>query len=405
MKLVSKNKYSVFLFSILLVVLVTSLSNPVILLLNDIFSLRVSSFILYLILLLSVLKYFSNSKMYYNTTLLKLIPLFFVTLIISTYYTFDVFSYRKLNGLISYFYLFIFISVIGFEKISYENARLFFRIALVIIIISMYVVEIVLITELVTNNTKTTLFYVFPFQFLYFSFFSKKRLLDKVYLVFSILGTVYAFSFDFQKGAFIYIFATLFFSFWITKKKIKLSRKILLLTLIGLLLLFGYDFVWKIFSNEIFEQDFSSIISSDFDTLNSTLFRFYVYQYAFESLTSDVFHFLFGYGPGHFSTIHDGATPHSSLLYLLISFGFFGSFSFYFLVFLSLRRVFKGLSDKKYLRIKEFIIVFILSGLTYSLFNNANGLSWEEYTFATNILIFIVILLPFNLYEGNNDYR
>ena len=403
MKLVSKNKSSIFLFSILLVVLVTSLSNPVIILVNDIFSLRVSSFILYLILLLSVLKYISNSKIYYNTTLLKLIPLFFITLIISTYFTFDDFNYRKLNGLTSYFYFFIFVFIIGFEKISYENARLFFRIALVIIIISMYIVEIALITESKTSNMKTTLFYVFPFQFLYFSFFSKKRLSDKLYLLFSILVSVYAFSFDFQKSAFIYIFATLFFTYSITKKKIKLSRKILLLTLIGILLLFGYDFVWKIFSNEIFEQDFSSIISSDVDALNSTLYRFYVYQYVFESLTSDVFHFLFGYGPGHFSTIHDGATPHSSLLYLLISFGFFGFFSYYFLVFLSLRRVFKSLFNKEYSRINEFIIVFILSGLTYSLFNNANGLSWEEYTFATNILIFIVILLPFNLCEDNDD--
>lgn len=402
MQLVSKNKRSIILLVSLLIILVTSLSNPTILIFSDGFSLHLSSFILYLAFSLSLLKYISNSVMFHNATLLKFIPLFFITLILSLYFTFEDFNYRKLNGLLSYFYFFIFVFIISFEKISYEKARAFFGIALVISITSMYVIEVATIAKLRISTAQSALFYVFPLQFLYFYFFSKKHLLDKVFLLLAILATVYAFSFDFQKSAFIYIFATLFLTFWIAYKKFKLSRKILYLTLIGILVLFGYDFVWQIFSSEIFDQDYS-LISSDVDALNSSLYRFYVYQYAFNSLTSDIFHFLFGYGPGHFSSIHDGATPHSSALYFMISFGFFGFFSYYFLIFLSLRRIFRALPSEKYSRFNEFLIVFILSGLIYSLFNNANGLAWEETTFSTNILFFMAILLPFKLYEVNND--
>ena len=403
MQLVSKNKRSIFLLVILLIILVTSLSNPIIFLFSDGFSLHLSSFILYLVFSLSLLKYISNSAMFHNAALLKFIPLFFITLILSLYFTFEDFNYRKLNGLLSYFYFFIFVFIISFEKISYEKARAFFGIALIITATSMYVIEVATIAKLRTSTAQSGLFYVFPLQFLYFYFFSKNNLLDKVFLLFSILATVYAFSFDFQKSAFIYIFATLCLTFWITYKKFKLSRKILLLTLIGILVLFGYDFVWQIFSSEIFDREYSFINSSDVDALDSSLYRFYVYQYVFNSLTSDIFHFLFGYGPGHFSTIHDGATPHSSALYFLISFGFFGFFSYYFLIFLSLRRIFRALPSEKYSRFNEFLIVFILSGLIYSLFNNVNGLAWEEASFSTNILLFMAILLPFKLYEVNND--
>ena len=131
MQLVSKNKRSIFLFVILLIIIVTSLSNPVILIFSDGFSLHLSSFILYLAFSLSLLKYISNSAMFHNGTLLKFIPLFFITLILSLYFTFEDFNYRKLNGLLSYFYFFIFVFIISFEKISYEKARAFFWIALI----------------------------------------------------------------------------------------------------------------------------------------------------------------------------------------------------------------------------------------------------------------------------------
>lgn len=404
MQLVSKNKRSIFLWVILLIILVTSLSNPIIFLFSDGFSLHLSSFILYLVFSLSLLKYISNSAMFHNAALLKFIPLFFITLILSLYFTFEDFNYRKLNGLLSYFYFFIFVFIISFEKISYEKAQFFFRSALVITITSMYIIELATISSLRTSHMQSSLFYVFPLQLLYYKFFSKKNLLDKGLLLFSILVTVYAFSFDFQKSAFVYILSTLFLIFWIASKKIKLSRKILWLTLICVPVSFGYDLVLEIFSNEIFDRDYSVINSSrDVNALDSSLYRFYVYQYVFDSVTSDIFHFLFGYGPGHFSTIHDGATPHSSALYFLISFGFFGFFSYYFLIFLSLRRIFRALPSEKYSRFNEFLIVFILSGLIYSLFNNVNGLAWEETSFSTNILLFMAILLPFKLYKVNND--
>ena len=402
MQLVLKNKPSNFLLLILLIILVTSLSNPIIFLFSDGFSLHLSSFIVYLGFSLSLLKYVSNSAMFHNAALLLFIPLFFITLILSLYFTFEDFNYRKFNGLLSYLYFFIFVFIISFEKISYEKAQSFFRIALIITVASMYVIEVATIAELRSNNNKSGLFYVFPFQFLYFYFFSKNNLLDKVFLLFSILATVYAFSFDFQKSAFIYMFSTLFLTFWISYKTFKPSRKILLLSLAGIFVLFGYEFVWQIFSSEIFDRDYS-LINPDIAALDSSLYRFYVYQYAFNALTSDIFHFLFGYGPGYFSTVHDGATPHSSALYFLISFGFFGFFSYYFLIFLSLRRIFRALTFEKYSRFNGFLIVFILSGLIYSLFNNANGLAWEEATFSTNILFFTAILLPFRLYEVNND--
>ena len=402
MQLVSKNKRSILLLVILLIILVTSLSNPIIFLFSNGFSLYLSSFIVYLVFSLSLLKYVSNSAMFHNAALLLFIPLFFITLILSLYFTFEDFNYRKFNGLLSYLYFFIFVFIISFEKISYEKAQSFFGIALIITVASMYVIEVATIAELRSNIAKSGLFYVFPFQFLYFYFFSKNNLLDKVFLLFSILATVYAFSFDFQKSAFIYIFSTLLLTFWISYKTFKPSRKILLLSLAGIFVLFGYEFVWQIFSSEIFDRDFS-LINPDINALDSSLYRFYVYQYTFNALTSDIFHFFFGYGPGYFSTVHDGATPHSSALYFLISFGFFGFFSYYFLIFLSLRRIFRALTFEKYSRFNRFLIVFILSGLIYSLFNNANGLAWEEATFSTNILFFMAILLPFSLYEVNND--
>mgnify|MGYP006144140553 CR=1 FL=1 len=406
MQLVSKNKRSNFLLIMLLIILVTSLTNPIIFSFSDGLSLRLSSFIFLLALFLSVLKNVNNSAVLSNAALSKLIPLFFITLILSLYFTFDDYNYRKFSGLIAYFYFFVFVFIMSGEKISLEKAQFFFGSALVIVIASMYIIELATIAKLRSSPLQSALFYVFPFQLLYYNFFSKKQLLDKGVLVFSILATVYALSFDFQKSAFIYIFSTLCLIFWITSKKIKLSRKILWLTLICILVSFGYDFVWQSFSNEIFDRDYSVINSSrDVDALDSSLYRFYVYQYAFDSVTSDIFHFLFGYGPGYFATVHDGKTPHSSLLYLLMSFGIFGFLSYYLLIFLSLRRLLKGLSLDNYSRLSGFLIVFILSGSIYSLFNNINGLSWEEFSFTTNILYFIAILIPFNLYEVKNDRR
>ena len=406
MQLVSKNKRSILLLVILLIIFVTSLTNPIIFSFSDDLSLRLSSFIAYLVFSLSLLKYVSNGALIHNTALLLFVPLFFITLILSLYFTFDDYSYRKFSGLIAYFYFFVFVFIMSGEKISLDKAQFFFGIALIISVMSMYAIEIATIANLRTSTSESGLFYTFPLQFLYFYFFSKKNLLDKVFLFFSILATLYAFSFDFQKSAFIYIFSTLFLTFWIASKKIKLSRKILWLTLICVPVFFGYDFVLQIFSNEIFDRDYSVIDSSrDVNALDSSLYRFYVYQYVFDSMTSDIFHFLFGYGPGYFETVHDGKTPHSSLLYLLISFGIFGFLSYYLLIFLSLRRLFKGFSLDNYSRLSGFLIVFILSGSIYSLFNNINGLSWEEFSFTTNILYFIAILIPFNLYEVKNDRR
>jgi hypothetical protein len=406
MQLVSKHKRSIYLLMMLLIILVTSLSNPIIFLFGDGLSLRLSSFIFLLVLFFCVIKYIRNRALFHSAALLKLFPLFLITLTLSLYFTFDDYNYRRLSGLMSYFYFFVFVYIIGCEKISYEKAQFFFGSALVITIASMYIIELATIYSLRTSHMQSSLFYVFPLQFLYYNFFSKKQLLDKGLLIFSLVAVLYAFSFDFQKSAFIYIFSTLFLSFWITRKEIKLSRKILLLTLICIVLSFGFNFVWQIFSNEIFDRDFSVVSnSSDLNDLDSSLYRFYVYQYAFKSLTGDIFHFLFGYGPGYFAAIHDGATPHSSLLYSLMSFGFFGSFSYYFLIFLSLLRLLKGLAVENYSRLSGFLIVFILSGSIYSLFNNVYGLAWEEFSFTTNILYFIAILIPFNLYKIKNNDR
>lgn len=390
----------------LLIILVTSLTNPIIFSFSDGLNLRLSSLIFLLALFLSVLQNVNNSVVLINAALSKLIPLFFITLCLSLYFTFDDYTYRKFSGLIAYFYFFVFLFIMSGEKISLDKAQFFFGIALIITIMSMYAIEIATIAKLRTSTSESGLFYTFPLQFLYFVFFSKQKLLDKVFLLFSIFVTVYAFSFDFQKSAFIYIFSTIFLMFWITFRKVKLSRKILWLTLICVLVSFGYDFVLQIFLNEIFDRDYSVINSSrDVNILDSSLYRFYVYQYVFDSVTSDIFHLLFGYGPGYFETVHDGKTPHSSPLYLLLSFGIFGFLSYYFLIFLSLRRLLKGLSLDSYSQLSGFLIVFILSGSIYSLFNNINGLSWEEFSFTTNILYFIAILIPFNLYEVKNDRR
>lgn len=401
MQLISKNKRSIFLLFVLLIILVTSLSNPIIILISNDFGLHLSSLILYSAFFLSFIKYIRNGVGFHNATLLKFIMLFSISFILSLYFFFEEFSYRNLSGLLSYFYFLIFIFVFSFEKISYERANVFFRVALIITILSMYLIEVATIAGLRSSTNQSGLFYIFPFQLFYYCFFSKQQLLGKVFLIISILASLYAFSFNFQKSAFIFIFASLTLTIWVTNRKARLSQKIIMMILISIPVLLGYDFIWQLFSREIFELDYSLIDtdSTDINALNSSLYRFYAYEYAFNSLTSDLFHFLFGYGAGHFSIVHNGATPHSSALYLLISFGFFGFFSYYFLVLLSLRRVFNAISSDINSRFNGFLIVFILSGLIYSLLNNSNGLAWEETSFATNILFFMAILIPFSVFE------
>ena len=401
MQLISKNKRSIFLLFVLLIILVTSLSNPIIISISNDFGLHLSSLILYSAFFLSFIKYIRNGVGFHNATLLKFIMIFSISFILSLYFFFDEFSYRNLSGLLSYLYFLIFIFVFSFEKISYERANVFFRVALIITILSMYLIEVATIAGLRSSTNQSGLFYIFPFQLFYYCFFSKQQLLGKVFLIISILASLYAFSFNFQKSAFIFIFASLTLTIWVTNRKARLSQKILMMILISIPVLLGYDFIWQLFSREIFELDYSLIDtdSTDINALNSSLYRFYAYEYAFNSLTSDLFHFLFGYGAGHFSIVHNGATPHSSALYLLISFGFFGFFSYYFLVLLSLRRVFSAISSDINSRFNGFLIVFILSGLIYSLLNNSNGLAWEETSFATNILFFMAILIPFSVFE------
>ncbi|MDB4245698.1 hypothetical protein N9832_05185, partial [Amylibacter sp.] len=284
-----------------------------------------------------------------------------------------------------------------------EKAQAFLHMALIINITGMYVIELSTIVGLRTSNMESSMFYVFPFQFLNFYFFSKRNIFDKILLIVSILATAYSFYFDFQKSAFIYISSMLILTIWVSRKEIKLIRKILLIILFCVFLAFAYYFVWPIFVNEVFDRDYTGIISLDVNKLDSSLYRFYVYLYAFESLTSNFFHFLFGYGPGHFSKVHSGATPHSSLLYILISFGFFGFFSYYMLIFLSLFKSYKGLKVGNFPRLNSFFIVSIISGTIYSFLNNANGLAWEDASFATSILFFVIILLPFIIREDNDD--